>query len=186
MFSWVMGIDKGWRIIHYGAEVHLPIIFKYILRYVTPVMMILVFVTSVIKPVNDDWSKISLSGWEVDNSSIIGELTHKGIGANSSWWADYYYSDYVGEVTGVTGNSVDINLGESVKTVSLPEGTVPVVKMGDRVEQGTALSKGTVINEVMYVDITRISLLLCLVALCVMIYFVDKKNKDNQIRYEED
>ena len=72
-----------------------------------------------------------------------------------------------------------------VKTVSLPEGTIPVVKVGDNVEPGSALSEGTVYNDVMYVDITRISLLLCLVALCVMIYFVDKKNKQ-QIRIEED
>lgn len=111
---------------------------------------------------------------------------HKGIGANSSWVSNYYYSDYVGEVMEVTDNSVDINIGESVKTISLPEGTVPVVSIGDKVEQGTALSEGTVYNDVMYADITRLSLLMCLVILCVLIYLVDKKNKDNQIRYEED
>ena len=149
-------------------------------------MMILIFVTALIKPKNDDWSQISLSGWEVDNSSIIGELTHKGIGANSSWVSNFYYSDYTGQVTGVTDNAVEINCGEAVKTVSLPEGTIPVVKVGDNVEPGSALSEGTVYNDVMYVDITRISLLLCLVVLCVMIYFVDKKNKQQQIRIEED
>lgn len=186
MFSWVMGIDKGWRIIHYGAEMQLPKIFKFILRYVTPVMMILIFITALIKPKNDDWSQISLSGWEVDNSSIIGELTHKGIGANSSWVSNYYYSDFVGQVTGVTDNAVEINCGEIVKTVSLPEGTTPVVNVGDNVEQGTPLSEGTVYNDVMYIDITRISLLLCLVILCVMIYFADKKNKEQQFKIEED
>ena len=86
----------------------------------------------------------------------------------------------------MTDNAVEINCGEIVKTVALPEGTTPVVNVGDNVEQGTPLSEGTVYNDVMYIDITRISLLLCLVILCVMIYFADKKNKEQQFKIEED
>ncbi|MCQ2199491.1 MAG: sodium-dependent transporter [Paludibacteraceae bacterium] len=184
VFSWVMGVNKGWRLIHYGCEVRLPVFFKYVLKYVTPVMMTIIFVTATIKPKDDDWSQLSLSGWELDNSSLIGVLTHKGIGANSSWVSDYYYSDYVGEVTAVAPESITITNEGNVISVSLPADTKPVVGIGDKVEQGTALSKGTVINNVLYIDLTRIMLLVVLGVLCVMIYFVEKKKK--KISIEED
>lgn len=184
VFSWVMGVNKGWRLIHYGCEVRLPVFFKYVLKYVTPVMMTIIFVTATIKPKDDDWSQLSLSGWELDNSSLIGVLTHKGIGANSSWVSDYYYSDYVGEVTAVAPESITITNEGNVMSVSLPADTKPVVGIGDKVEQGTALSKGTVINDVLYIDLTRIMLLVVLGVLCVMIYFVEKNKK--KISIEED
>lgn len=184
VFSWVMGVNKGWRLIHYGCEVRLPVFFKYVLKYVTPVMMTIIFVTATIKPKDDDWSQLSLSGWELDNSSLIGVLTHKGIGANSSWVSDYYYSDYVGEVTAVAPESITITNEGNVMSVSLPADTKPVVGIGDKVEQGTVLSKGTVINNVLYIDLTRIMLLVVLGVLCVMIYFVEKNKK--KISIEED
>lgn len=184
VFSWVMGVNKGWRLIHYGCEIRLPIFFKYVLKYVTPIMMTIIFVTATIKPKDDDWSKLSFSGWELDNSSLIGVLTHKGVGANSSWMSDYYYSDYVGEVTSVTPESVTITNDGNETSVSLPADTKPVVSVGDKVVQGTALSQGKVINNVMYIDLTRIMLLVALGVLCVMIYFVEKNRK--KLIIEED
>ncbi len=184
VFSWIMGVNKGWRLIHYGCEVRLPVFFKYVLKYVTPVMMIIIFVTATIKPKDDDWSQLSFSGWELDNSSLIGVLTHKGIGSNSSWVADHYYSDYVGEITEVSDNSVTIINGDNINRVSLPVDTKPVVSVGDKVEQGSPLSAGKVYNNVMYIDLTRIMLLVVLGILCVMIYFANKNNKKLKIEEE--
>ena len=81
-FSWVMGVDKGWRMINDYAELKIPIVFKYVLKYVTPTLFIVIFVSALIKPMNDDWSLLSFSGWELDNSAIIAELMHKGVDPN--------------------------------------------------------------------------------------------------------
>ena len=43
LFSWVFGIDKGWEELNRGAHIKLPIIFKYIIKYVTPVYLICIF-----------------------------------------------------------------------------------------------------------------------------------------------
>jgi SNF family Na+-dependent transporter len=43
-FSWVMGVDKGWRMINDYAELKIPIVFKYVLKYVTPTLFIVIFV----------------------------------------------------------------------------------------------------------------------------------------------
>jgi SNF family Na+-dependent transporter len=43
-FSWVFGIDRGWKEIHNGASIQIPMVFKFIMKYVAPVYLIIVFV----------------------------------------------------------------------------------------------------------------------------------------------
>lgn len=40
IFSWVFGIERGWAEINMGADIRLPRIFKFVLMWVTPVLMI--------------------------------------------------------------------------------------------------------------------------------------------------
>ena len=42
LFSWVFGVKKGWQEMHIGADLKVPKIFKFILKYVTPVYMLVV------------------------------------------------------------------------------------------------------------------------------------------------
>lgn len=43
-FAWVFGIDRGWKEIHQGAAMQIPTIFKFIMKYVAPTYLIVVFV----------------------------------------------------------------------------------------------------------------------------------------------
>jgi SNF family Na+-dependent transporter len=43
-FSWVFGIERGWKEIHNGASIQLPTIFKVIMKYVAPAYLIIVFI----------------------------------------------------------------------------------------------------------------------------------------------
>jgi neurotransmitter:Na+ symporter, NSS family len=40
IFSWVFGIKKGWESMHVGADMKLPGIFKFVLKYLTPLYML--------------------------------------------------------------------------------------------------------------------------------------------------
>jgi len=42
LFSWVFGVKRGWEEMHLGADLKVPKIFKFVLKYVTPVYMLLV------------------------------------------------------------------------------------------------------------------------------------------------
>ncbi len=42
IFSWVFGVKKGWEEMHIGADLKIPKIFKFILKYVTPIYMLVV------------------------------------------------------------------------------------------------------------------------------------------------
>ena len=40
IFSWIFGVKKGWHEMHHGADLKVPRIFKFIIKYVTPVYML--------------------------------------------------------------------------------------------------------------------------------------------------
>jgi NSS family neurotransmitter:Na+ symporter len=42
LFSWIFGVRKGWEEMHKGADLKVPKIFKFVLKYVTPVYMLVV------------------------------------------------------------------------------------------------------------------------------------------------
>ena len=84
LFSWIFGMDKGWREITSGADIKVPNIYKFIIKYVTPVMLIIIFLGSLFKPLDNDWSGnvssfFSGNGWALDNGSIIKTIMHSGI-----------------------------------------------------------------------------------------------------------
>jgi hypothetical protein len=46
LFSWVFGMTKGWKEITDGADIQVPNIFKFIIKWVTPLILIAVFIGS--------------------------------------------------------------------------------------------------------------------------------------------
>ncbi|RNL85663.1 sodium:calcium symporter [Sinomicrobium pectinilyticum] len=84
LFSWVFGLKKGWREINMGADIKIPGIYKYIIKFVTPVILIVVFLGTVFAPKGNDWSGnirslFSGNGWPLDNLSIINKITNSGL-----------------------------------------------------------------------------------------------------------
>jgi SNF family Na+-dependent transporter len=43
-FSWIFGIDRGWNEAHVGAEIRIPRIYRFIIKYVSPVFLLVIFV----------------------------------------------------------------------------------------------------------------------------------------------
>ena len=39
LFSWIFGIDRAWDEIHHGADIRVPKIYKFILKYITPLFL---------------------------------------------------------------------------------------------------------------------------------------------------
>jgi SNF family Na+-dependent transporter len=42
-FSWIFGMDRGWKEAHAGAHIRIPRIYKFIMKYVSPVYLLAVF-----------------------------------------------------------------------------------------------------------------------------------------------
>ena len=98
IFAWIFGMDRGWEEITRGADMKVPGIFRYIIKYVTPVFILVVFVGAVFNPTGGDWgaafsSLFSGGGWAFDPGSVIGRILHTG--------ADYAWFDEAGRGTRV-------------------------------------------------------------------------------------
>lgn len=84
VFAWVYGIDKGWRELNTGADMKVPHVYKYIIKYVTPLFLLAVFVGSLLTPVNNEWA-VALkelfagNGWTLDNGSIVKQVMSTGL-----------------------------------------------------------------------------------------------------------
>lgn len=96
IFSYVFGIDRGWEEINRGADIKIPIIFKYVIKYVTPLFILVIFVASMLNPVDGEWaaavsSLTSGNGWPFAPGSVIGKVMHAG--------TDYVWFDANGRGT---------------------------------------------------------------------------------------
>lgn len=87
LFAWIFGMKRGWAEITSGADIKVPIIFKYIITYVTPLMLLVVFVGAIFTPADNDWagaasSLMSGDGWTFGNGSLVRMLTNSGLKAD--------------------------------------------------------------------------------------------------------
>lgn len=182
MFAWVFGLDKGWTEITRGADIRLPIIFKYILKYVTPIILIIVFFGSLIRPANDDWTKLSFSGWSLHNESIIGQIRHQGIGPNKSYFAHKFYSEVTGTVQGVAVENKRnyLNIFEpngNITSYLVRDGYKVLVKPDQQIQVGTPIFEGKVINKVFFTDMARVLLLSLFVIISILVFVAYRKRK---------
>ena len=84
LFSWVFGMDRGWQEITMGADIRVPDVYKFIIKYITPILLLMVFFSSLLSPVGGNWgeafaSLLSGNGWSFDNASIVGQLTNQAL-----------------------------------------------------------------------------------------------------------
>lgn len=84
LFAWVFGMEKGWREITDGADMKVPDFYKFIIKWVTPLFLLFVFIGSVFSPLGGNWSDAVTSllngtGWPLDNGSIIRQLFSSGL-----------------------------------------------------------------------------------------------------------
>jgi SNF family Na+-dependent transporter len=49
MFSWVFGIDKAWDEVHKGAQMKIPGVYKFVIKYITPAFLIAILVSWVMQ-----------------------------------------------------------------------------------------------------------------------------------------
>lgn len=86
LFGWFFGIDNGWKEITRGAEIKVPKIYKFIIKWITPLFILIILIASFFKPNEGtmvDWQNgfgqlFSTGTWPFAPDSIIGQVTHVG------------------------------------------------------------------------------------------------------------
>jgi NSS family neurotransmitter:Na+ symporter len=182
-FSWVFGIKNGWKEITTGADIRVPKIYKFIIKWITPFILIIVFFGSLVRPVNDDWTRVSLSHWPLHKESIIGQLIHKDIGPNNAYVTNRFFAEFNGVVDSVyradQNTIMQVSSHDQSRTVThvLGKKNEPAVKKGDKVSTGDILYTGNVVNRIMYTDLARLLLLMLFLFSAVLVYIAARKRK---------
>lgn len=202
LFGWVFGITKGWDEINDGADIKLPQIYKPILKYITPTMLIIIFMGSLILPQDGDWEKAFKGEWKFDEkNSIIGQLGNNDIKYNRSLFSTDYESDYDNVLViktipgteesspsisfakvpeGGTDNLVDDEIASLTTTAQVtlnPKDEIKV-KPGDIIRGGDIIAAGWHINPIFYRYLSRVMLLGLFVYLAILVRVANKKRKD--------
>ncbi len=105
-FAWIFGIDRGWEEITRGADIVIPRFFRFVIKYVTPLFLLAVFLGALIKPAGGDWraavgALFRGDGWQLAPDSVIGTVLHTG-NPGYRWFADGMpTSDFVIDMTRV-------------------------------------------------------------------------------------
>ncbi|MBN1337790.1 MAG: hypothetical protein JXA03_00625, partial [Bacteroidales bacterium] len=182
LFSWVFGVKKGWKELTAGSDIKIPYIYKFIIKWVTPVLLIIVFAGSLIRPENDEWEKISFTGWKLHKESILGQILQTGIGPNNKHFADEYYAEIAGVVDSIyvkdKRNFLRI-AGENGQssTIRYDHNDRLVVETGSIVSPGDTIYTGKVVNRVFYIDFARMLLLTVFLVNVGFVYVAYRRRK---------
>lgn len=89
IFAWIFGMDRAWEEITRGADMKVPGFFRFVIRYVTPSLLLVVFLASLVNPEGGNWtaafqSLLSGQGWPLSADSVIGKILH--VGSEYSWF----------------------------------------------------------------------------------------------------
>jgi len=139
LFAWVFGMRKGWNEITRGSDINIPRIYKPITQFVTPIMLIAIFLTALVTPKDNDWQAAFSGNWELDKGSIIGKLLNKDVTYNKSWFANEFESETAGQVVSITQNSFGkqvLNVGQPQNFYKVPGGTPKPYAKASIVPQG--------------------------------------------------
>ncbi len=84
LFAWIFGMKRGWPELVSGADIKVPVFFKYVMIYVTPLLLMAVFLGSLFLPEGGDWALafqnlFAGNGWSLDHGSIILMIQNSGI-----------------------------------------------------------------------------------------------------------
>ncbi len=183
LFSWVFGMKKGWKEITAGADIRVPVVYKFIIKWITPFILIIVFFGSLVRPVNDDWTGVSLRNWPLHKESIIGQLIHKDIGPNRAYFTDKFFAEYEAVVDSVyriqDKTVIRLSSPDQSRTSAyeIHKNNTPAVKTGDRVSGGDVIYTGTVVNRILYIDLARFLLLSLFVFSGILVFLAAQKRK---------
>jgi len=68
LFAWTFGIDRAWDEIHHGAQLHVPRIYKWIIKYVTPVLLLVILGTWIVQ---QGWATMIMENVKPDDVPYV-------------------------------------------------------------------------------------------------------------------
>ncbi|MCG2459644.1 sodium-dependent transporter [Flavobacteriaceae bacterium F89] len=181
LFAWIFGMDKGWKEINHGSDIRIPMGYRFIIKYITPLLLGWVFFSSI--------------------PNIVDRVLHKDTFNNKSFATEYYAENFdtsgaaVGKVVESDRHSVKFSFQnirkkydkENKSSFQEPftdykeyrfKGDQHVtVQKGDIVKPGAIIAKGSFTNKVFYKNLGRLILLGLFLFISFLVYLAFNKRR---------
>lgn len=184
LFAWIFGIDKGWEEIKRGADIKLPAIYKPVLKYVTPFLLLVVFVGSLFMPKDNNWDKAFNVKWELDDKSLIRKVQNASIKYNREWFAKHLEAETSGEIGSVYINNnkqvvtiIDPQTGKELATKKIEMNNTVTVMPGQLVKAGDTIATGSFINKIFYTNLARFILLGLFAFIAILVFMASRRRE---------
>ena len=179
LFAWVFGMDRGWAEITEGADIKVPLVFRYIIKYITPLLLGWVFFNSIpdiASTITHEKSKekIALYG-NRDNLIEAKEDLLKKVEAKKELGDTLkavYWDDYTNISDEVIKNNKEITAPNQILIFKLREVEKLINEESFRSEK-IELEEKTML----YKNISRVLLLLLWLGIAYLVFLASKKNK---------
>jgi SNF family Na+-dependent transporter len=211
IFSWIFGMDRSWTELNRGADLKVPGIYKPIIKYITPSLILIIFLVSLVTPLNNDWNEVLKGNWQLDPSSIIGKISNKGVVANRDYFADFFESEVEGTVVSIHLDENSLEIAKSlqyfrdmeqqiqpvfpeqsmvgdmqtfdsltvIKKYTFDHDEEILVREGENVQVNSHIARGSFINNIFYIDMARLYLVLLFLFICFLVYKATKLRERN-------
>jgi hypothetical protein len=152
LFSWIFGITRGWKELNEGADMKTPIIFKYIIKYVTPVILLWVFIGSL--------------------PSIYDTLTHK------TSKQEIYLSRHTEELDGIIVDNEDKIMADSTNKDSVRTWNLAISDAKAMLQKVSRKDfQSTEDKKILFKNLSRMLLMVLWIAIAVLIRIAYLKRK---------
>ena len=171
LFAWIFGMDKGWAEINMGAEIKVPNAYKFIIKYVTPLILGAILINSL----PDIWENLSNTKSEekiayYQDKSLITRLHHEQEGVMMNKYGSVIQKLDSNKVHLYEIDTLKIEQKDSIKTFL--ENRKLKKDETYRLEKLDHEHKS-----VMYKNISRVMLLLLWLVIAYGVYIAYKKRK---------
>jgi SNF family Na+-dependent transporter len=68
LFAWTFGIDRAWNEIHRGAQLHIPRVYKWIIKYITPAFLLVILGTWIMQ---QGWSTMIMENVKAEDMPYV-------------------------------------------------------------------------------------------------------------------
>jgi hypothetical protein len=173
LFSWIFGISKGWKEITEGSDIKVPIIFKFIIKFITPILLGCVFFASFpgIRDTLTHKASYEKIAFYNNPEAIEKKIDEQQKSLDSKKDFDIAFLDLK-----ISDAEIEKNKELNVSTFLLIKKQRALLKLKDN----KALVKQTIEEEektMLYKNISRVFLLLLWLGIAYMVFLASKNRK---------
>jgi len=183
LFAWVFGMDKGWKEINYGADIKVPTPFRFIIKFVTPLFLLAVFLWSIPtitnKILNRDIyaqyengakAELMLTGF-TENAGLTGEVTQKEV--MESAYPEKYIEEKKLDKAFIEKELKSVYTNRKTEKVHIDSIAVDLNKM--KANYTSEKYKSETDKKLLFTNGSRLLLLLLFIAISYLVYVAYKK-----------